>query len=82
MRAMVVPKVGGKFEAVEREMPEPRAGEMRIRVQACGVCQSDSVTIEGLFPGIQYPRIPGHEVIGVIDAIGPEVHGCNTAAGS
>ncbi len=75
MHAMVVPKVGGKFEAVGREMPEPRAGEMRIRVQACGVCHSDSVTVEGLFPGIQYPRIPGHEVIGVIDAIGPEVHG-------
>ena len=69
MRAMVVPKVGEKFEAVEREMPEPGAGEMRIRVQACGVCHSDSVTVEGLFPGIQYPRIPGHEVIGVIDAI-------------
>ena len=75
MRAMVVPKVGEKFEAVEREMPEPGAGEMRIRVQACGVCHSDFVTVEGLFPGIKYPRIAGHEVIGVIDLVGPEVHG-------
>ena len=58
MRAMVVPKVGEKFEAVEREMPEPGAGEMRIRVQACGVCHSDSVTVEGLFPGIQIRGFP------------------------
>jgi D-arabinose 1-dehydrogenase-like Zn-dependent alcohol dehydrogenase len=75
MRAMVVPKAGGKFEAVERDIPKPGAGELLIRVQACGVCHSDSVTVEGLFPGIQYPRIPGHEVIGLIEAVGPEVHG-------
>ena len=58
VRAMVVPKVGGKFEAVEREMPEPRAGEMRIRVQACGVCHSDSVTVEGLFPASSIRAFP------------------------
>ncbi len=75
MRAMIVPKAGGKFEAVERDIPEPGAGEMRVRIEACGVCHSDSVTVEGLFPGIQYPRIPGHEVIGIIEAVGPEVHG-------
>ncbi|HTW89111.1 MAG TPA: alcohol dehydrogenase, partial [Candidatus Binataceae bacterium] len=57
----------------EREIPEPRAGEVRIRIQACGVCHSDSVTVEGLFPGIQYPRVPGHEVAGLIDAVGPGV---------
>jgi D-arabinose 1-dehydrogenase-like Zn-dependent alcohol dehydrogenase len=58
---------------VEREIPEPGAGFVRIKVQACGICHSDTYTKEGLFPGIQYPRVPGHEVIGVIDSIGPNV---------
>jgi D-arabinose 1-dehydrogenase-like Zn-dependent alcohol dehydrogenase len=58
---------------VERDIPEPNAGEVRIKVQACGVCHSDSITREGLFPGISYPRVPGHEVVGVIDAVGPRV---------
>jgi len=68
-----VDKAGGEFEFVEREMPVPGAGEVRIKVQACGVCHSDQVTKEGLFPGIAYPRVPGHEVAGVIDEVGAGV---------
>ena len=75
MRAMVVPEAHGCFRLEERGFPEPGPHEVRIRVQACGVCHSDSVTVEGLFPGITYPRIPGHEVIGVVDALGPGVEG-------
>ncbi len=77
MRAMVVSKRGGPLELVERDLPEPGPDEIRIRVLACGVCHSDSVTVERLFPFIQYPRAPGHEVIGVVDAIGPGVRGFN-----
>ena len=73
MRAVQVPHAGGPFEIVERDIPEAEAGMVRIKVQACGVCHSDQVTKDGLFPGIQYPCIPGHEVIGVIDAVGPDV---------
>jgi D-arabinose 1-dehydrogenase-like Zn-dependent alcohol dehydrogenase len=73
MRAAQVPKAGGPLELVERDIPEPESGAVRIKVQACGVCHSDSVTKDGLFPGIQYPRIPGHEVIGIIDAVGANV---------
>ena len=75
MRAMVVTKRGGPLELVERDLPEPGAEELRIRVLACGVCHSDSVTVEQVFPFIQYPRVPGHEVIGVVDALGPGVKG-------
>jgi D-arabinose 1-dehydrogenase-like Zn-dependent alcohol dehydrogenase len=70
MRAVQVPRAKGPFEIVEREIPEPTPGTVRIKVQACGICHSDSITKEGLFPGIQYPRVPGHEVIGVVDAVG------------
>jgi D-arabinose 1-dehydrogenase-like Zn-dependent alcohol dehydrogenase len=73
MRAMQVTQPKGPFELVEREIPEPVAGTVRIKVQACGICHSDSITKEGLFPNIQYPRVPGHEVAGVIDAVGPGV---------
>ncbi len=73
MRAVQVPRAGGALELVERDIPEPQAGWVRIKVDACGVCHSDSLIKEGLWPGIQYPRIPGHEVIGVIDAVGPDV---------
>ncbi len=66
-------KAGGEFEFVEREMPQPGAGEVRIKVQACGVCHSDQVTKEGLFPWITFPRVPGHEVAGVIDEVGAGV---------
>src|SRR6266851_6671461 len=75
MKVVQVPKPGADFEIVEREIPNPGAGHVRIRVQACGICHSDSVTKEGLFPGIQYPRVPGHEVAGVIDTVGPGVAG-------
>ena len=75
MRAVQVARPGGPLELVEREIPEPAAGAVRIRVEACGVCHSDSVTKEGLFPGIAYPRVPGHEVIGRLDAAGPGVRG-------
>jgi D-arabinose 1-dehydrogenase-like Zn-dependent alcohol dehydrogenase len=73
MRAVQVPRPGGPFELVERPIPEPTAGTVRIKVQACGICHSDVITKEGAFPGIQYPRVPGHEVIGIIDAVGPNV---------
>jgi D-arabinose 1-dehydrogenase-like Zn-dependent alcohol dehydrogenase len=72
-RAFQVASAGGAFELVEREFPSPGPGLVRIRVQACGVCHSDSITKYGLFPGIAYPRVPGHEVAGVIDEVGPEV---------
>jgi D-arabinose 1-dehydrogenase-like Zn-dependent alcohol dehydrogenase len=75
MRAIVVTKPGGKFEMVERELPEPGPNEVRLRVDACGVCHSDSITVEGHMPGLSYPRIPGHEVIGSIDALGAGVEG-------
>jgi D-arabinose 1-dehydrogenase-like Zn-dependent alcohol dehydrogenase len=72
-RAVQVPAAGGDFEVVQREFPEPGRGHVRIRVQACGVCHSDSVTKFGLFPGIAYPQVPGHEVAGVVDAVGANV---------
>ena len=73
MRAAQVSRPGGPFEIVERPIPEPAAGTVRIQVQACGVCHSDSLTKEGGFPGLAYPRVPGHEVAGVIDAVGAGV---------
>jgi len=75
MKAVQVPKPGADFEIVEREIPQPGSGHVRIRVQACGVCHSDVITKEGLFPGISYPRVPGHEVAGVIDEVGAGVSG-------
>ena len=75
MRPVQVPRAKGPFEIVERDIPEPTARMVRIKVQACGVCHSDSITKDGLFPGIEYPRVPGHEVIGTIDAVGPETIG-------
>src|ERR687898_663023 len=73
MRSVQVSKANGPFEIVERDIPEPSARQVRIKVQACGVCHSDSFTKEGLFPGIQYPRVPGHEIAGVIDKVGKDV---------
>ena len=75
MRAVQVSRPGGPLEVVERMVPDPGAGEVRIKVQACGICHSDSVTKEGLFPGLTYPRVPGHEVLGVVDAVGAGVAG-------
>jgi D-arabinose 1-dehydrogenase-like Zn-dependent alcohol dehydrogenase len=73
MKAAQVPKPGADFQIVEREIPKPGAGEVRIKVQACGVCHSDVFTKEGQWPGIQYPRVPGHEVVGMIDEVGAGV---------
>jgi len=75
MRAVQVPKAGGEWEMVERDIPEPGPGKVRVKVQACGICHSDSVTKEGLFPGIQYPRVPGHEIVGVVDKVGEGAKG-------
>jgi len=73
MKVAQVPSAGGDFQIVDRTIPEPTAGHVRIKVQACGVCHSDVLTKEGLWPGIQYPRIPGHEVAGIIDKVGEDV---------
>jgi len=73
MKAVQVPKPGADFEIVEREIPQPSAGEVRIRVQACGVCHSDMLTKNGGFPGQTYPRVPGHEAVGIIDELGSGV---------
>src|SRR5436853_4352643 len=73
MKAAQIPKAGADFEIVEREVPSPGEGHVRIKVQACGVCHSDVLTKEGAWPGIQYPRIPGHEVAGIIDEVGAGV---------
>jgi len=75
MRVVQVPHPSGPFELVERAIPEPGAGSVRIRIQACGVCHGDAFTKEGNFPGIQYPRVPGHEVAGIIDTVGTGVAG-------
>jgi D-arabinose 1-dehydrogenase-like Zn-dependent alcohol dehydrogenase len=73
MKVAQVSKPGAEFQIVEREIPEPGAGHVRIKVKACGVCHSDVLTKEGAWPGIQYPRVPGHEVAGIIDKLGPSV---------
>ena len=73
MRAVQVSKPKGALEVVDRDVPEPGASQVRIKVQACGICHSDSLMKEGLFPGIQYPRVPGHEIAGVTDAVGKDV---------
>jgi len=73
MMVAQVPKAGADFQIVDREIPEPGAGQVRIKVQACGVCHSDVLTKEGSWPGIQYPRVPGHEVAGILDELGAGV---------
>jgi D-arabinose 1-dehydrogenase-like Zn-dependent alcohol dehydrogenase len=73
MKAVQIPKAGADFQIVEREIPTPGAGQVRIKVQACGVCHSDMFTKDGVWPGIQYPRVPGHEVAGIIDELGAGV---------
>jgi D-arabinose 1-dehydrogenase-like Zn-dependent alcohol dehydrogenase len=75
MRAVQVSRPNGPLEIVEREIPEPSSGHVRIKVEACGVCHSDSATKEGIWPGIQYPRVPGHEIGGIVDAVGQGVAG-------
>ena len=73
MRAARVPEAGGDFELVDVPVPTPAADEVRVRVEACGICHSDAFVKEGTFPGIDYPRVPGHEVAGVVDAVGADV---------
>lgn len=73
MKAAQIAKPGGDFELVERDIPEPGAGQVRVKVEACGICHSDVLVKDGLWPGIQYPRVPGHEIAGHIDAIGDGV---------
>jgi alcohol dehydrogenase/propanol-preferring alcohol dehydrogenase len=73
MRAVEVEKPGAGLKLVERPVPEPGPGQVRIKVEACGICHSDSLTVLGHWPGIAYPRVPGHEIAGRIDAVGPRV---------
>jgi len=73
MRVAQISKPGGNFELVERDIPAPGPGWVRIKVQACGICHSDSLIKEGHWPGLQYPRVPGHEVVGTVDALGEGV---------
>ena len=73
MKVAQIPAPGADFQIVEREIPDPVAGHVRIKVQACGVCHSDVLTKDGSLPGIQYPRVPGHEVVGIIDEVGAGV---------
>ena len=75
MKVAQVPKGRADFQVVEREIPKPTAGHVRIKVQACGVCHSDVFTKEGTWPGIQYPRVPGHEVAGIVEELGAGVSG-------
>ncbi len=73
MKAAQISKAGGDWELVERDMPEPGVGQVRVKVEACGICHSDVLVKEGHWPGIQYPRVPGHEIAGRIDAVGDNV---------
>src|ERR1700721_4790000 len=73
MRAVQVSSANGPFELVVRDTPSPGPRQVRIKVQACGICHSDSFTKMGAFPGMQFPRVPGHEVVGLLDAVGSEV---------
>src|SRR5690349_18516095 len=70
MRAAQISRAGGPFELVERPIPEPGPGWVRIKVQACGICHSDSLVKDGHWPGLQFPRVPGHEVVGTVHAVG------------
>lgn len=73
MKAIQVSKPGGNFELVERDIPQPARGQVRIKVEACGICHSDAIVKDGHWPGLQYPRVPGHEIAGRIDAVGEGV---------
>jgi len=73
MKAAQISKAGGDWELVERDIPEPGPGQVRVKIEACGICHSDSLVKEGLWPGLQYPRVPGHEIAGRIDAVGENV---------
>src|SRR5438309_2146604 len=73
MKAAQIGKPGGNWELVERDIPEPGAGQVRVKVEACGICHSDLFVKDGFWPGLQYPRVPGHEIAGRIDALGSGV---------
>src|SRR3954447_24340582 len=73
MKAAQISKPGGDFELVERDLPQPGPGQVRVKVEACGVCHSDVLVKEGLWPGLQYPRVPGHEIAGVVELTGAHV---------
>ena len=73
MKVAQVAKPNAVLEVIERDVPDPKPRQVRIKVQACGVCHSDMYTVAGAFPGIQYPRVPGHEVVGIVDAVGADV---------
>src|SRR5438552_13014877 len=73
MKAAQISKAGGDWELVERDIPEPGVGQVRVKIEACGICHSDALVKEGLWPGLQYPRVPGHEIAGRIDALGDNV---------
>jgi alcohol dehydrogenase/propanol-preferring alcohol dehydrogenase len=75
MKAAVVPEPKGAIQIVEREVPQPERGQVLVKVHACGICHSDVLTKEGLWPGLQFPRVPGHEIAGAIEALGPDVEG-------
>lgn len=73
MKAAQISKAGGDWELIERDIPEPGVGQVRVKIEACGICHSDALVKEGLWPGLQYPRVPGHEIAGRIDALGDGV---------
>ncbi len=73
MKVAQISKAGGDFELAERDIPEPGAGQVRVKVEACGICHSDALVKEGLWPGLQFPRVPGHEIAGRVDAVGANV---------
>jgi len=73
MKAAQISKAGGDWELVERDIPEPATGQVRVKVEACGICHSDALVKEGIWPGLQYPRVPGHEIAGRVDAVGANV---------
>jgi len=73
MKAAQINKAGGDWELVERDVPEPATGQVRVKVEACGICHSDSVVKDGIWPGLLYPRVPGHEIAGRVDAVGATV---------
>src|SRR6516164_1058535 len=80
MKAAQISKAGGDWELIEREVPQPNASEVLVKVEACGICHSDSLVKEGMWPRLQYPRVPGHEVAGVVDAFGAGVTGWKPGA--
>src|ERR1700754_3201072 len=73
MKAAQISKAGGDWELVEREIPEPGPGQVRVKIEACGICHSDALVKDGVWPGLQYPRVPGHEIAGRVVALGANV---------